>query len=80
VLVAGATGYLGRFVTQGLKARGCFVRVLARSPEKLDRVQGLPDEIVKAEVTRPETLAQPMPPQRAVQGFPAGPLAQGGST
>jgi uncharacterized protein YbjT (DUF2867 family) len=56
VLVAGATGYLGRFVIQELKARGCFVRALARAPEKLDRLQGLPDEIVKAEVTRPETL------------------------
>ena len=56
VLVAGATGYLGGFVVQELKARGYFVRALARSPEKLDPLRGSLDEIVEAEVTRPETL------------------------
>ncbi len=54
VLVAGATGYLGGFVARELKARGAFVRALARSPEKLDR--NSVDEIVAAEVTRPETF------------------------
>jgi len=58
VLVAGATGYLGGFVAQELKARGHLVRALARSPEKLERIRGCLDETVKAEVTRPETLAQ----------------------
>ncbi len=58
VLVAGATGYLGGFVAQEFKARGYFVRALARSPEKLDHLQGSLDEIVEAEVTRPETLEQ----------------------
>ena len=56
VLVAGATGYLGRFVAREFKARGHFVRALARSPEKLAPLQGSLDEIVKAEVTWPETL------------------------
>jgi len=55
VLVAGATGYLGGFVARELKSRGHFVRALARSPDKLDR-EGAVDEIVRAEVTRPETL------------------------
>ncbi len=55
VLAAGATGYLGGFVVRELKARGHFVRALARSPEKLD--PDAVDEIVEAEVTRPETLA-----------------------
>jgi uncharacterized protein YbjT (DUF2867 family) len=54
VLVAGATGYLGGFVARELESRGYFVRALARSPEKLDDLR--PDEIVEAEVTRPETL------------------------
>lgn len=55
VLVAGATGYLGGFVARELKARGHFVRALARSPGRLDP-QGHVDEIAEAEVTRPETL------------------------
>jgi uncharacterized protein YbjT (DUF2867 family) len=57
VLVAGATGYLGGFVARELKARGYYVRVLARSPKKLDPIRDALDEIVRAEVTQPETLA-----------------------
>lgn len=56
ILVAGATGYLGGFVAREFKARGHFVRALARSREKLDSLQGSLDEIVEAEVTRPGTL------------------------
>jgi uncharacterized protein YbjT (DUF2867 family) len=56
VLVAGATGYLGGFVVKEFKTRGYFVRALARSPEKLEHLAGSLDEIVKGEVTRPETL------------------------
>ena len=56
ILVAGSTGYLGGFVCRELKARGHFVRALARSPEKLAPLRDSLDEIVEAEVTRPETL------------------------
>jgi uncharacterized protein YbjT (DUF2867 family) len=56
ILVAGATGYLGGFVAEEFKARGHFVRAMARSPEKLAHLQGSMDEIVEAEVTRPETI------------------------
>ncbi|MCP4200241.1 MAG: SDR family oxidoreductase [Proteobacteria bacterium] len=56
ILVAGATGYLGGFVVKEFKARGHFVRALARSPEKLAHLAGSLDEIVQGEVTRPETL------------------------
>jgi uncharacterized protein YbjT (DUF2867 family) len=58
VLVAGATGYLGGFVAKELKSRGHFVRALARSPGKLDPLRLSLDEVVRAEVTRPETLGQ----------------------
>lgn len=58
VLVAGSTGYLGGFVVRELKARGHFVRALARSPEKLDHLRDSLDEIVEGEATRPETLEQ----------------------
>jgi uncharacterized protein YbjT (DUF2867 family) len=56
VLVAGATGYLGGFVARELKARGHFVRALARSPTKLDPLKDALDEVAEAQVTRPETL------------------------
>ena len=36
VLVAGATGYLGRFVVEEFKKSDYQVRALARSAEKLD--------------------------------------------
>ena len=57
ILVAGATGYIGKAVVRELKARGHFVRALARSPEKLSSLQGSFDEVVTAQVTRPETIA-----------------------
>jgi len=57
VLVAGATGYLGRFVCRELRARGDFVRALVRSPKRLERLWNVTDEIVHGEVTKPETLA-----------------------
>ena len=56
VLVAGATGYLGGFVVQELKTRGYFVRALARSAKKVAHLASPPDDVVEAEVTRPETL------------------------
>ncbi len=56
VLVAGATGYLGEFVAREFKARGYFVRALARSTKKINHLRDATDEIVEAEITRPETL------------------------
>ena len=35
VLVAGATGYLGKFAVRAFKQRGYSVRVLTRSKERL---------------------------------------------
>jgi uncharacterized protein YbjT (DUF2867 family) len=56
VLVAGATGYLGSFVCREFKARGYFVRALARSSKKLEDLHDSIDEVVEAEITKPETL------------------------
>jgi uncharacterized protein YbjT (DUF2867 family) len=58
VLVAGATGYLGGFVVKEFKSRGYFVRVLARSPEKLDCMKDEIDEIVKGEITEPDSIKE----------------------
>ncbi|MCP4503404.1 MAG: SDR family oxidoreductase [Deltaproteobacteria bacterium] len=66
ILVAGATGYLGKHVVQAFKARGCWVRVLTRNSDRLfepgpftapaltsDDV----DEVFVGEITKPETLS-----------------------
>jgi uncharacterized protein YbjT (DUF2867 family) len=55
VLVAGATGYLGRHVVQQLKDDGCWVRALARHPEQSGML-GAADEVFIGEVTRPDSL------------------------
>jgi uncharacterized protein YbjT (DUF2867 family) len=64
VLVAGSTGYLGKFVVQEFKKRGYWVRALVRNPKKLEKtglflepaVKDQIDEIFVREVTKPETL------------------------
>ena len=64
VLVAGSTGYLGRYVVQELKERGYYVKVLARNPVKLKQtgpflepaVREIVDEVFIGEVTKPDTL------------------------
>jgi uncharacterized protein YbjT (DUF2867 family) len=64
VLVAGASGYLGRYAVKEFKGRGYYVRALARNPEKLKTVgpHGEPavhdiiDEIVAGDVTSPESI------------------------
>ena len=57
VLVAGATGYLGQFVIEVLKAKGYWIRALGRSAEKLAPVAGYADELFIGEVTDPDSLA-----------------------
>ena len=64
VLVAGSTGYLGKFVVREFKKRGYWVRALARNPQKLEQigpflepaVKDYVDEVFVGEVTKPETL------------------------
>jgi uncharacterized protein YbjT (DUF2867 family) len=56
VLVAGATGYVGGFVAREFKARGYFVRALARSPRKLNGLRESLDEVVEGEVTFPISI------------------------
>lgn len=65
VLVAGATGYLGRYVVKALKEQGYWVRVLVRNSNRLNEPGNhlappvLPyiDDIFQGEVTQPQTLA-----------------------
>lgn len=66
VLIAGATGYLGKFAVQAFKQTGYHVRVLTRSEERLYEAgpftaPGLLkddiDEVFVGEITQPETLS-----------------------
>lgn len=50
VLVAGATGYLGRFVVREFKKQGYWVRVLARNRLKLEKMEDYVDEIFIGEI------------------------------
>jgi uncharacterized protein YbjT (DUF2867 family) len=56
VLVAGATGYLGKIVVKALSKQGYWVRALSRNHHKIDPVKPYVDDVFIAEVTRPETL------------------------
>ncbi len=68
VLVAGSTGYIGKFAVQAFAAAGYRVRALTRSEERLAKpgpfhapaVRDLCDEVAVAEVTKPETLGEAM--------------------
>jgi uncharacterized protein YbjT (DUF2867 family) len=55
VLLAGSTGYLGQYLARQLIQDGIDTRLIARNPAKLNfDVKSV--ELVKAEVTKPETL------------------------
>lgn len=66
VLIAGATGYLGKFAVQAFKQQGYYVRVLTRSEQRLYEPGPFTapalsredaDDIFVGEITKPETLA-----------------------
>jgi NADH dehydrogenase len=56
VLVAGATGVLGRHLVPALKARGHHVRALARSRARSATLLGIADEVVTGDALDPRTL------------------------
>ena len=64
VLVAGSSGYIGRYAARAFKERGWFVRALVRKPDNLKRpgpfgeplLDGVVDEIVTGDATKPDTL------------------------
>jgi uncharacterized protein YbjT (DUF2867 family) len=56
VLIAGATGYLGRYLVLECKKQGHWVRALTRNTKKLDDLSDEIDELFKAEVTQAASL------------------------
>lgn len=66
VLIAGATGYLGKYAVKAFKERGYWVRVLTRNKDKLFEAGPFTapalstddmDDIFIGEISKPETLA-----------------------
>ena len=58
VLVAGATGVLGREVAHLLGERGFRVRSFSRDPARAETLRGVVDEIVLGDATDPASLAR----------------------
>lgn len=56
VLVAGASGYLGRHAVKAFKERGFLVRALGRSTASLEPIEAYTDEFFVGEVTDPASL------------------------
>lgn len=69
IVVTGASGYVGSYVTRRLVEMGKPVRAMVynrKRAEKEQRLKGLPVEWVEADVTRPETLSSVMQGASAV--------------
>ena len=58
VLIAGATGYLGKFVIKELKRQGCWIRALSRDTRKIEPVRPYVDDLFLGQVTQPESLSK----------------------
>ena len=56
ILLAGSTGYLGIYIAKELQRRSYFFRAIARSPEKLAKNDIEANEILKAELTDPDSI------------------------
>lgn len=56
ILLAGATGHLGKHIFRELKLKGFEVRVLARNLRKAKSLFPDPEELVLADATKPQTL------------------------
>ncbi len=75
VLVAGATGMLGREVVALLHADGYRVKTLSRDPVRAQALAGLADEVVLGDATDPATLVGAMDGVDAVVSCLGAPMA-----
>lgn len=75
VLVAGATGQLGRQLCGELKRRGYGVRALVRDEQRAGAIRSDVEEIVVGDLTRPESLKDVCAGVDAVVSAAAAPLS-----
>ncbi len=54
--MAGITGYLGSYIAKELNRRGYRLRAIARNPDKLKGLNIDLNDVLKAEVTQPDTI------------------------
>jgi len=56
VLITGATGFVGSWLTRALCKRNFQVRILCRNPKAAEEFYNLPIEVVTGDITHPESL------------------------
>ena len=56
VLLAGVTGYLGGYIAKDLQKKNFIIRAIARNTTPLKDKNIVLNEIVKAELTKPDTI------------------------
>ncbi|HDO25528.1 MAG TPA: NAD-dependent epimerase/dehydratase family protein, partial [Nitrospirae bacterium] len=56
ILIAGATGFVGRHLLEQLKEKPVRIRCLVRNEDKADRLRALGFEAVKGDITDPSSL------------------------
>ena len=66
ILVIGASGFVGSYLTRQLVADGYRVRCLARNPEKVKHLADYGCEIVKGDITDPSSVQQALDSMDAV--------------
>jgi len=60
-LITGATGFIGTTLAERLLGRGDEVRALVREPARADELRTMGAQVVRGDVSRPETLADSVP-------------------
>ncbi len=58
ILLAGSTGYLGGYIAKELQKRSCFFRTIVRNPKKLEKNDIKADELLRAELTDPDSIKE----------------------
>lgn len=58
VLIAGATGYLGRHLVRESKNQGYWTRALTREAKKLEHLNDYIDDMFIGEITKPDSISE----------------------